>query len=176
MDDSPAAGTPRQRATGVARWYLLAALVVVLDQWSKWAVLRSFAPGERLALLPGTFDLTLLFNTGAAFSMFAGAGGWQRWLFMAIGTAAATAIGMLLRRHREDTLFSLALALIMGGAAGNVIDRIRLGKVVDFLLAYHDSWYFPAFNLADSAITAGAIALVVDELLRIRRARRAATH
>lgn len=158
---------------GIARWYLVAALVIGIDQASKWAILRAFAPGERLELLPGTFDLTLLFNTGAAFSMLAGAGGWQRWFFTGVGVLASVAIGVMLHRHRGQRLFSLALALILGGALGNVIDRLLLGKVVDFLLLYRDPWYFPAFNVADSAISVGAAALIVDELLRVRRARAA---
>lgn len=148
---------------------LLAAAVVAIDQASKWLVLARFGYGERLAVIPGLFDLTLVYNTGAAFSFLDGAGGWQRWLFAALGIVAAVVIVRLLSRHRDQPLFSLSLALIMGGAIGNVIDRFVHAKVVDFLLVHHRDWYFPAFNAADSAITLGAVLLIADELLRARR-------
>jgi signal peptidase II len=122
-------------------------------------------------VIAGLFDLTLLFNRGAAFSLLASASGWQRWFFIGVGIAAAVFITWLLLRHAGQKLFATALTLILGGAVGNVIDRALRGEVVDFLLFYQGAWYFPAFNLADSAITCGAVLLIVDEILRVRRAR-----
>ncbi|MGE0801431.1 MAG: signal peptidase II [Lautropia sp.] len=171
---SSAAGsgtTASGTATGQpALWpYLLVALVViVLDQISKHAVVARFAFGERLGVVPGWFDLTLLYNRGAAFSFLAGHDGWQRWFFAAIAIAASVFILYLLLRHRGERGFSTGLALILGGALGNLYDRLAYGQVTDFLLFYRGDWYFPAFNLADSAITAGAVLLIVDELLRMR--------
>ncbi len=153
------------------RWLLLAGLIVIGDQLSKFAILDSLQYGQRLALIPGWFDLTLVYNTGAAFSFLASAGGWQRWFFVGIGIGATLFILWMLARHPGQRLFSFALSLIMGGAVGNVIDRLLHGKVVDFLLVYRDPWYWPAFNVADSAITVGAVFLIVDEFRRVRRAR-----
>jgi signal peptidase II len=164
-----APGSPR---SGLAGWLGLSALVLVIDQLTKIVIERRFAFGERLEIVPGGFDLTLVYNTGAAFSFLAGAGGWQRWFFIAIGIAASLFILWLLVRHGSQRMFALALALILGGAIGNVIDRILRGRVVDFLLVHwQDRWYFPAFNVADSAITAGAALLILDELLRLRKSR-----
>ena len=152
--------------------YLLLALVVtVLDQFTKVAVLDRFELGERLAVIPGFFDLTLLFNRGAAFSFLAGHDGWQRWFFIAIAVAASAFILYLLLHHRQQRMFSIALGLILGGAIGNVLDRLLYGQVVDFLLFHQGDWYFPAFNVADSAITVGAALLILDELLRMKRVR-----
>ena len=169
--DGNATAAPGNR---LGRWLLLALVVVILDQASKWAILGRFAYGERLAVVPGWFDLTLVFNTGAAFSFLAEAAGWQRWFFTALAIVASLVILHLLRRHGSQALFATSLALIMGGAIGNVIDRIIHAKVVDFLLFHRSDWYFPAFNVADSAITVGAVLLIVDEVLRMRRERRAA--
>jgi len=110
-------------------------------------------------------------NTGAAFSFLAAAGGWQRWFFTALGVAAAVFIVWQLRAHAGQKLFCFALASILGGAVGNVIDRVVHGYVVDFLDFHWHGWHFPAFNVADSAITVGAACLILDELLRVRRAR-----
>jgi signal peptidase II len=152
-------------------YLLLALLVIVLDQVTKVAVLERFEPGERLSIIPGFFDLTLLFNRGAAFSFLAGHDGWQRWFFVMIAVGASAFIVHLLLRHGHQRLFSFALGLILGGAIGNVIDRLIYGQVVDFLLFHQGSWYFPAFNVADSAITVGAVLLILDELLRMKRVR-----
>jgi signal peptidase II len=160
-----------RRASGLARWFAIALAIVLADQLSKQFVLASFAPGERLAVIAGLFDLTLLFNRGAAFSFLASASGWQRWFFIGIGIAATLFITWMLIRHGSQRLFASSLSLILGGAIGNVIDRVLRGEVVDFLLFYQGGWYFPAFNLADSAITLGAILLIIDEILRVRRAR-----
>ena len=153
------------------RWLWLAAVIVAVDQLSKFAILRNFSFGERLAVVPGLFDLTLVYNRGAAFSFLAGASGWQRWFFTGLGVAAAIFIVWLLARHGTQRLFSFALALILGGAIGNVIDRVARGQVVDFLLVYWQRWHWPAFNVADSAITVGAVLLIVDEFRRVRRGR-----
>ena len=161
----------RSRSPSLGPWLGLAAVVVLLDQLTKVLVLRSFAPGERYSLVAGFFDLTLVFNRGAAFSFLAGAGGWQRWFFIGIGIAAAGFILYLLWKHGSQRLFATGLALILGGAIGNVIDRVLRGQVVDFLLAYWDRFYWPAFNVADSAITIGAGLLIVDEIRRVRRSR-----
>ena len=150
-------------------YLLLAAVVVALDQWTKLTVEGRFAFGERLTVIPGFFDLTLAYNRGAAFSFLAGADGWQRWFFSGIAIVAATFIGWLLVRHRGERGFSTGLGLILGGAIGNLIDRLLAGQVTDFLLFYRGDWFFPAFNLADSAITVGAVLLIGDELLRMRR-------
>ncbi len=152
-------------------YLLLALVVVVLDQATKLAVLERFVLGERLPVIAGFFDLTLLFNRGAAFSFLAGHDGWQRWFFIAIAVAASGFILNLLLRHAQQRMFSGALALILGGAVGNVLDRLFYGQVVDFLLFHQGDWYFPAFNVADAAITVGAVLLILDELLRIKRVR-----
>jgi signal peptidase II len=110
-------------------------------------------------------------NVGAAFSFLAGAAGWQRWLFTGIGIVAALFILWMLKSHAGQKLFSFALACILGGAIGNVIDRVAYGHVVDFLQFHYAGWYFPSFNVADSAITVGAAALILDEIRRVRRAR-----
>ena len=164
------AATLQSRA-GLAGWLALAMAVVVIDQASKWTVLQSFNEFERLNVIPGLFDLTLWFNPGAAFSFLANAGGWQRWFFTALGVVAAVFIVFWLRQSGNQRLFSFGLAMILGGAIGNVIDRLIHEKVVDFLLFYIHPHYFPAFNLADSAITLGAICLILDEILRWRRNR-----
>ncbi|MDE2117851.1 MAG: lipoprotein signal peptidase [Betaproteobacteria bacterium] len=145
------------------RWLWLSALVIVLDQLSKAWIISHFAYGERLAII-SVFNLVLAHNTGAAFSMLNDAGGWQRWMFSAIAVAASAWIVWLLRKHRQQKLFCFALALILGGALGNLIDRIAYGYVVDFLDFYWNTYHFPAFNLADSAITCGAALLLWDSL------------
>jgi signal peptidase II len=160
------------RTPALSSWLALSALVLVLDQVTKLVVVQRFALGERLALVPGWLDLTLVYNRGAAFSFLAAADGWQRWFFIVIGVAASAFILWLLVRHGSQRMFALALALILGGAIGNVIDRVFHGQVVDFVLAHwQDRWYFPAFNVADSAITVGAVLLILDELLRVGKSR-----
>jgi signal peptidase II len=164
-------GNRNRRRPGLASWLAIALAIVLADQLTKQSVLLTMAPGERIGVIAGLFDLTLLFNRGAAFSLLASASGWQRWFFIGVGIAAAVFITWLLLRHAGQKLFATALTLILGGAVGNVIDRALRGEVVDFLLFYQGAWYFPAFNLADSAITCGAVLLIVDEILRVRRAR-----
>ena len=147
----------------LAPWYALALLVVVLDQLSKYWISASFHYGEVHAVT-GFFNLVLTYNKGAAFSFLANAAGWQRGFFITIALIAIVVIGMLLARRAADTLFSAALSLILGGAIGNVLDRIVLGHVVDFLDFHLAGWHWPAFNLADSAITVGAVLLIADSV------------
>ena len=151
------------------RWLWLAAAVIALDQLSKHWILASFRTGEELPLAPFA-SLVLAFNRGAAFSFLADGSGWQRWLFAVIAVVASVAMLWLLRRGGR-ALFCAGLALIIGGALGNLYDRVTLGHVVDFVLLHWRGWYYPAFNVADSAITVGAAALIVDSF-RERRPRR----
>ena len=144
-----------------AHWYALAALVAVLDQLTKYWVSAGFGYGEARAIT-GFFNLVLTHNSGAAFSFLASAAGWQRGFFIGIALIAIVVISVLLARHSGEKLFCLSLALILGGAVGNVIDRIAFGYVVDFLDFHLAGWHWPAFNLADSAITVGAVLLLVD--------------
>jgi len=145
----------------LSRWLGLSALIILLDQSSKMWISDHFAFGESLRVLD-VFDLVLAHNTGAAFSFLSDAGGMQRWLFSSIAVVASAWIVWLLRRHSAQTLFALALSLILGGALGNLIDRIAYGHVVDFLHFHWNEHYFPAFNIADSAITCGAFLLILD--------------
>ncbi|MDX3894021.1 signal peptidase II [Pusillimonas sp.] len=152
-------------------WLSGAVLIIVFDQLTKSYFDGNMAYAERWPVLP-FFDFTLLYNPGAAFSFLAGGQGWQRWLFTAIALGAVGLILHLLRRHPGQTLFCASLTCILGGAIGNLIDRIMHGHVVDFLLFHWAGWHFPAFNVADIAITCGAALLILDEILRIRRERR----
>ncbi len=151
-------------------WLSLALLLALLDQLTKVLILGAFEHGHTTAVT-SYFNLVRVHNSGAAFSFLAGASGWQRWFFTAIGVAATVFIVYLLRAHPGQKLFCFALACILGGAVGNVIDRLLHGYVVDFLDFHWGGWHFPAFNLADSAITLGAICMIVDELLRVRRSK-----
>ena len=151
-------------------WLLLAAAIFVADQWTKQWILDHYQHGDATV---GTsfFNIGRAHNPGAAFSFLAGASGWQRWFFTAIGVGAAVFIIWLLRAHAGQRLFSFALTLILGGAIGNVVDRLQHGYVVDFLDFHWAGWHFPAFNIADSGITVGAVLLILDELRRMRRGR-----
>jgi len=151
-------------------WLGIALLVMVLDQFTKVLVLGAFQLGDSTPIT-SFFNLVRAHNTGAAFSFLANAGGWQRWLFTGIGVVATLFMVWMLRSHAGQKLFCLAVALILGGAVGNVIDRLLHGYVVDFLDFYWGTWHFPAFNVADSAITLGAGLLILDEILRVRRGR-----
>lgn len=150
----------RVPATANWRWLWLSAFVIALDQLTKHWMLAAFRPGEDLRLTPFA-SLVLAFNRGAAFSFLAGADGWQRWLFALIAVGACSVMLWLMRRGGR-ALFCAGLALIIGGALGNLYDRVTLGRVVDFLLLHYRDWYYPAFNVADSAITVGAVALILD--------------
>lgn len=147
---------------GAWRWYALALLIIVADQFSKYLVQANFELYDRLALLP-VLDLTLVYNEGAAWSFLSDAGGWQRWLFTAISSIVSVVLVVWIARSPgSERLLCFALAAILGGAIGNLIDRVLLGKVVDFVLVYYRDWYFPAFNVADAAITLGAGAMLLD--------------
>ena len=159
-----------RRPTSLGIWLAIAVAVVLLDQITKMLITRSFQLNDVRTLTP-FFDLVRAHNTGAAFSFLAGATGWQRWFFIGLGGVATVFIVWLLARHSGQRLFCWALALILGGAVGNVVDRILHGHVVDFIQVHWASAYFPSFNVADSAITIGAALLILDELLRIRKAR-----
>ncbi|MEF9965711.1 MAG: signal peptidase II [Comamonas sp.] len=149
-------------------WLVLAAVIFWLDQWSKEWILAHYQLGE-YTTITGFFNIVRAHNPGAAFSFLASAGGWQRWLFTGIGVVVTAVITWQLYRHSHKSLFCLALTCIMGGAIGNVVDRMRHGYVVDMLDFHWMGSHFPAFNLADSAICLGAFLLILDELLRMRR-------
>lgn len=144
-------------------WLPLSTVVVALDQLTKHWVVDAFSFAESRPVT-SFFNLVLAHNSGAAFSFLASAGGWQRLFFITVATVASTVILYLLRKHARQTLFSLALSLVLGGALGNLIDRIRWGYVVDFLDFYYGNYHWPAFNIADMAITGGVILLVLDSL------------
>ncbi len=171
------ASTAVAGATPTALWLALALLVIVADQLSKTVVVAQFQLGDR-QVVTGWFNLVRAHNSGAAFSFLHDASGWQRWFFVALGVAASAFIVWLLRQHPGQRLFCFAVSMVLGGALGNVIDRLLYGHVIDFIEVHWD-WlapmfrggYFPAFNLADSAITLGAVCLIADELLRVARSR-----
>ncbi|MDI9331838.1 MAG: signal peptidase II [Alphaproteobacteria bacterium] len=167
---------PKSRKTW-ALWLALSAVVLGLDQLSKAWVVTHFNWGDSQTVT-WFFNLVRVHNEGAAFSFLSQAGGWQRWFFTALGLSAALFMLWLLRSHGQQKLFAFALSMLMGGAVGNVIDRLIHGHVIDFL-DFHFDWlepiflggHFPAFNLADSAITLGAACLLLDEFLRVRQGR-----
>ena len=165
-----AASTP---VHGWSRWLLVAAVVIALDQLSKYAIVQRFELYEG-EVVTSFFNLVRAHNPGAAFSFLAGAGGWQRWFFTALAVGATVFIVVMLRRHGQERMLSLALSLIMGGAIGNAIDRLWHGHVIDFLQFHWNGAAFPSFNIADSAITLGAVLLIVDELRRMRAAKKQA--
>lgn len=149
-------------------WLGLALVIFIADQFTKVLILGYYHLGEA-TYVTSFLNIVRAHNTGAAFSFLAQASGWQRWFFTAVGLAAAVFIIWLLRSHAGQKLFSFSLACILGGAIGNVVDRLLHGYVVDFVQVHWRGWYFPAFNVADSGITIGAICLVLDELRRVRR-------
>lgn len=167
---------PEQTATGTApraiawwAWLFASGLVIGLDQLTKWLVHQVLVFGRSIPVLP-FFDLVLVYNPGAAFSFLSSASGWQRDVFIGVAAAASALIVYLMRKHAHDYLFCFALALILGGAIGNLIDRMVLGAVVDFLDVHAFGYHWPAFNLADSAITCGAGLLIWDAFRRPRAA------
>ncbi|MGA0571862.1 signal peptidase II [Variovorax sp. VNK109] len=155
-------------SSGLITWLGLALIILIADQFTKTLILGYYRLGDT-TYVTSFFNIVRAHNTGAAFSFLAGASGWQRWFFTIIGLAAAVFIIWMLRTHSGQKLFSFAMACILGGAVGNVVDRLLHGYVVDFLDFHWANWHFPAFNLADSAITLGAVCLILDELLRVRR-------
>ena len=143
-------------------WLALSAFVIVVDQITKHIAIASLIPYDANPVIPGFLNWTLAFNTGAAFSFLHDAGGWQRWLFSALAiTVCAVLVIWLKRLPRADWRTALPLALVIGGALGNLIDRVRFGRVTDFIEVYHQQWSWPAFNVADSAISVGAVLLIV---------------
>lgn len=151
-------------------WLGWALIILIADQFAKTLIVGWYRLGDA-TYVTSFFNVVRAHNTGAAFSFLATGSGWQRWLFIGIGVAAAVFIVWQLRLHAGQRLFSFALSSILGGAVGNVVDRARHGYVVDFLDFHWAGHRFPAFNIADAAITVGAVCLIVDELLRVRRAR-----
>ena len=158
-------------------WLGMALVVLLADQFTKVLIIGSFELGDSHSVT-SFFNLVRVHNSGAAFSFLSSASGWQRWFFTAIGVGAAGFIVWLLRSHPNQRLFCFALALVLGGAIGNVIDRVLWGYVIDFL-DFHWDWlaplfyqgHFPAFNVADSAISVGTVCLILDELLRVRQSK-----
>lgn len=155
---------------GLLKWLGLAFLILVVDQITKGLILVYYHPGE-VTVLTDFLNMVRVHNRGAAFSFLAGADGWQRWFFVGIGAVAAVFIVYLLRTHAGQRLFCFALTCILGGAIGNVLDRLLHGYVIDMVDFHIGRWHFPAFNVADTAITFGVIFLLLDELLRVRRSR-----
>ena len=167
----------RSSGRSLVLWLALAALVVLADQFTKQLIRGHYRLGDS-TYVTSFFNVVRAHNTGAAFSFLAGAGGWQRWFFIALALGAVGFILWLLRSHAGQKLFAFSLSMILGGAVGNVLDRMMHGYVVDFLDFHWDflsgifrGGHFPAFNVADAAITAGAIGLILDEILRVRRSR-----
>jgi signal peptidase II len=174
---SPSGSSARAAGAGEASgliWLPLTVAVIVLDQLSKMWIVQHFDLYERTHLFP-VLDITLMYNTGAAFSFLSDASGWQRWVFIALAFGVGVAILAWLRRlkGRSQGLLACSLALILGGAIGNVIDRLRIGHVVDFIHVHWNDAWFPAFNVADSAITIGAVLLLFDAWREGRNAKRA---
>lgn len=156
-------------SSSLAIWLGIAAIVLLIDQITKITVEKLFVYGENL-YVTSFFNLTLAYNKGAAFSFLASESGWQRYFFTAIGLIAASVIIYLLKKNPNERLFCWSLSLIMGGAIGNVIDRIMYGHVIDFLdFHYKAVYHFPAFNIADSAICLGAALFILDELRRVKK-------
>jgi len=172
---SSAASRSAPTSPGLMPWLALAALVIVLDQITKTLIVQRFQLGDG-QIVTSFFNLVRVHNTGAAFSFLAHAAGWQRWFFIGLGFAASAMFLWMLKSHSGQRLFAFSVAMLLGGALGNVIDRAWHGHVIDFLqfhwavlAAMFPGGYFPSFNLADCAITAGAVGLILDELLRVRR-------
>jgi signal peptidase II len=165
--------TGQARDLGALRWLWLAVFVIVADQLTKAMIVASFQLYDRIQLLP-VFAITRVHNTGAAFSFLATAGGWQRWFFITIAVAVTALVCVWLKRlpRSGQGWLAASLALIVGGAIGNVIDRIFRGYVVDFISVHWDRWFFPAFNVADSAITVGAAILLIESFFEGRRNRK----
>jgi signal peptidase II len=155
------------------KWLTLSLFAIVLDQVTKLAVAASMPLYESIPLIPGFFNLTHVHNTGAAFSFLSQAGGWQRWFFAALAVVVSVSLSLWMARlKKHEILLAVALALILGGAIGNLIDRLAYGYVIDFLDVYYQSWHWPAFNIADSAIT-GGVALLILESFGIGRSKEA---
>jgi len=157
---------------GASNWLWLAVVVMALDQWTKALIVDRFEEFDKIVLLP-VLEIMRLHNEGAAFSFLSTAGGWQRWMFIGLGVVVSAAILVWLRRlpPKGQGLLAAGLSLILGGALGNVIDRVLFGHVIDFIRVHWGEHYFPAFNVADSAITVGAVLVILDNLLELDRTR-----
>ena len=155
-------------SSGMLQWLGLAFIILLIDQFTKVLIVGYYHLGDS-TYVTSFFNVVRAHNSGAAFSFLAGASGWQRWFFTIIGFVAAAVIIWMLRSHAGQKLFSFAMACILGGAIGNVVDRMVHGYVIDFLDLHWAGVHFPAFNVADSAITLGAFCLILDELLRVRK-------
>ncbi len=173
----PVGGAARAATRGLAGWLALATAIVLLDQLTKLLIVGWFQLGD-VRPVTDWFNLVRVHNAGAAFSFLAGAGGWQRWFFVGLGAVAAVFIVWMLRAHPGQRLFCFAISLILGGAVGNVLDRLAHGHVIDFLQfrfallePLFAGGYFPSFNVADIAISIGAASLILDEIRRVRRSR-----
>ncbi len=171
MNEQIQTGAVAREPTGW-RWLPLTGVIILLDQITKWIIVDRFDLYERIRVLP-VLDITRMHNPGAAFSFLAGEGGWQRWLFTALAFGVGVAIIVWLGKLKASSqrMLAAALALILGGAVGNLIDRIRLGHVIDFIYVHWQEKPFPAFNVADSSITVGACLLLLDAFLESRRAK-----
>ena len=167
---------PESSRFGHLPWLLLSVLILVADRVTKDIFEGTLSMYQRIEVIPGYFDWTLAYNTGAAFSFLADAAGWQRWFFAAIAIVVSVVLVIWLKRlKRHETLLAVALAMVLGGALGNLYDRVVLGHVVDFILVHwQNRWYFPAFNLADTFITIGAILLALDMFKSDKSAKEAA--
>lgn len=157
-----------KKNTGLMLWLGIAMVVVLLDQVSKLTMTRLLVYGQSEFVNP-FFNLVMVYNQGAAFSFLANSGGWQRWFFSALALGVSIVIVWMLNRNATQRMFCWSLSLILGGAVGNLIDRLVYGHVIDFLDLHVGSWHWPAFNVADSAITIGAALFVLDELRRVNR-------
>jgi signal peptidase II len=173
MSEAAAVPAPAPPALSGWRWLPLSAAVIVADQLAKAWIVHHFTLFQRVRLLP-VLDVILTYNTGAAFSFLSDASGWQRWVFVALAVGISVMLIAWMRRlhARSQGLLACGLALIVGGALGNMIDRLLHGRVVDFILAHWGAHLFPAFNVADSAITIGAALVILDALLEGRSRRR----
>jgi signal peptidase II len=160
----------KSSSSSILPWLGLALIILIADQFTKTLILGYYKLGDS-TYVASFFNVVRVHNSGAAFSFLANAGGWQRWFFTGIGILATGFIVWMLRAHAGQKLFAFALTCILGGAVGNVIDRLLHGYVVDFLDFHWVGWHFPAFNIADSGITVGAACLILDEILRVRRGR-----
>ena len=157
-----------KKNAGLMLWLGVAVVVVLLDQLSKITMTRLLAYGQS-ETINSFFNLVMVYNQGAAFSFLANSGGWQRWFFSALALAVSIFIVWMLNRNASQRMFCWSLSLILGGAVGNLIDRLVYGHVIDFLDFHIYGWHWPAFNIADSAITIGAALFVLDELRRVNR-------
>jgi signal peptidase II len=159
-----------QSAPSFLWWICIALFVVILDQASKFITLR-YIPELSSKPITSFLNWVLVFNPGAAFSFLAHSDGWQKWFFIGLGAVAAIVMLWLLKRHSNQKMFCFSISFILGGAVGNLIDRFTHGAVVDFIDVYYLQFHWPAFNLADSAITFGTALLILDELIRVIRKR-----